>query len=647
MSQRNDGDNTNIGGALPAVPRPTPAQDPFAWPAQPPAGPGAPPAAGMPPAAAPDNDRTVIGGALPPVPARPPAGAPPGSAAPGQPPFGSPSPWPSGPATDNTWIGGALPAAPAPQPAWPASPGLQHPPGQPYGAPPQAAPPPAAWPGASSQPAPGQSWSGQSYPGQSYPGQAYPGQSYPGQAYPGGVPGQPAPAFGLGLGTGLGSGLDPQGGQGFFPASAPQFQPGPNLSPVPRVSLQQALRATGIGDGGSTNPLLASATNLLILFGRLRTGIVEMDPQPLIEHVTREIEGYEARAIAQGAPPQEAMVGKYLLCGTADDIVQNLPGADRGIWIQYSMAARFFNTRDTGVGFFREAEKAIQSPAQYANLLELMQVCLSLGFEGQYRTVQGGVAQLSRIRAAIYEAVRRVRPRPDEDLSRSWQAVLPGGRRRFGAIPVWAIGGMAAATLVAFFATLSTLITNESTAAAQTLYTLHPLDRKIALNGVLPAKPFVAETSAAQLERIQSGLQSQIDQGLVSVGEIGDFIYIRVGNLLLFELGSAEVKPEFSQLAGEIARVVNAEAGPVLVEGHTDASKPKGTARYKTNLALSLARAESVGAVLGPLLTDPTRLKVEGQGEAQPIADNATREGAAANRRVEVMIAKEGTFEAP
>ena len=53
MSQRNDGDNTNIGGALPAVPRPTPAQDPFAWPAQPPAGSGAPPAGGM-PAAAPD-----------------------------------------------------------------------------------------------------------------------------------------------------------------------------------------------------------------------------------------------------------------------------------------------------------------------------------------------------------------------------------------------------------------------------------------------------------------------------------------------------------------------------------------------------------------------------------------------------------------
>ncbi len=84
-----------------------------------------------------------------------------------------------------------------------------------------------------------------------------------------------------------------------------------------------------------------------------------------------------------------------------------------------------------------------------------MHVCLSLGFEGQYRTVEGGGTLLARIRAAIYEAVRRIHPRPDEDLSKSWTPVLIGGRRRFSSIPVWVIAGVAAAALVAFFATLS------------------------------------------------------------------------------------------------------------------------------------------------------------------------------------------------
>jgi type VI secretion system protein ImpK len=405
------------------------------------------------------------------------------------------------------------------------------------------------------------------------------------------------------------------------------------------------LQATGIGDGGATNPLLSSATNLLILFGRLRTGIVEMNALPLMEHVTREIDGYERRAMTAGAPAQEAMVAKYLLCGTADDIVQNLPGADRALWEQYSMAARFFNVRDTGVGFFREAEKAIQSPAQYANLLELMHVCLSLGFEGQYRTVEGGGTLLARIRAAIYEAVRRIHPRPDEDLSKSWTPVLVGGRRRFSSIPVWVIAGVAAAALVAFFATLSTLLSRQGAAVAEALYTLHPTEQRIALNGQVPVTPFVA--SSTQLDRIRAALAPEIDQNLVSVGELGDYIFVRVGNLLLFNSGQAEVRPEFAPLAARIAEVVNAEQGPVVVEGHTDSLQPSGRGRYKNNLDLSLARAEAVGAVLAPLLTEPDRLRVEGRGEAQPVVGNATEEQRAQNRRVEILIAKEGSFEAP
>lgn len=542
----------------------------------------------------------MIGGALPQAPRS-------GSAAPGagDQNFGWGLPQRPGGDDDRTVIGGALPPMPAQNPsAWPSAP--------------QPAPhsPPPPWQGG------GQGLGGLG---------AAPSPSPPG-------------SFGLGLGTGLGG----QGQQGFFPQLEPAYQgQAPAAAPLPRIPLQQALKATGLAQGGSANPLLAAATNLLILFGRLRSGIVEMNAVPLMEHVTREIEGYEARAIAGGAPPQEALVAKYLLCGTADDIVQNLPGADRGLWEQYSMAARFFNTRDTGVGFFREAEKAIQSPAQYSNLLELMQVCLSLGFEGQYRTVQGGSAQLARIRSALYEAVRRVRPRPDDDLSYSWQPVMLGGKRRFGQIPVWVIGGLCAAALVAFFATLSTLINRQSAVAAHELYTLHPTDQKIALNGQMPSVPYVSEAAVTQLNRIRTAMQPEIEQQLVSVDEIGDFISIRVGNLLLFDSGQAKVKEDFAPLAARIAEVVNAEQGPVLVEGHTDAQQPSGRGKYKTNLDLSLARATAVGEVLTPLLTDAARLKVEGRGEAQPIADNAEEAGRAQNRRVEIMIAKEGTFEAP
>ncbi len=450
------------------------------------------------------------------------------------------------------------------------------------------------------------------------------------------------PNYGPAAGAGIGY-QDP----GFFP-EVPAHKP-TNEQPrmqAPRIRLEEALRAKGLGKGGPSNPLMAAAANLLILFGRLRSGVVEMQAVPLMEHVTREIADYEANAIQGGADPHEAAVGKYVLCGTADDIVQNLPGADRGVWIQYSMVARFFQKRDSGVGFFQEAEKAMQAPGQRFNLLELMLVCMSLGFEGQYRTLPNGAMELARIRAAIYETLRRVKPRPDEDISVNWTAVPMAGRRKWGSVPIWIVASIAAVMIVGAYATLSTLISRDGGQVALTLNGMHPNVAKISLIRTSPtAQVFVPPPrDSTQLDRITTSLADQIADGSVTIGEKGDFIFIRVGNLLLFNSGSADVKPEFSDLAKHIADTMNGETGPVIVQGFTDGVQMSGRGRFKNNQELSEARATAVAEVLKSQLTNPDRVTVEGKGEADPIGDNATADGQALNRRVEILMAREGTF---
>lgn len=112
---------------------------------------------------------------------------------------------------------------------------------------------------------------------------------------------------------------------------------------------------------------------------------------------------------------------------------------------------------------------------------------------------------------------------------------------------------------------------------------------------------------------------------------------------LLFPTGSAEL-----QLAGRQA--IDAVAGPlaelpqpVEVEGHTD-DVPIVSATFPSNWELSTARA---GRVLRELEVThhvtPTRLSSAGYGEHRPVADNATPQGRAQNRRVEiVLVAIEG-----
>jgi type VI secretion system protein ImpK len=566
-----------------------------------------------------DKDKTVFGGALPGFGAQPQR---PASGGFGQPPEGG----------DRTVIGGALPQQPRPAPGGFGGGGFQPTapaPQQPFGSPP---------PG-------GNTWLGGALPPQpAYPQPSYPAQQpyqQPYQQPPQQPAYQPAPQFGAPGGIGQAAGAP----EGFFPTMPSQRPQAPMQMQQPRISLDAALRATGLGRGGSSNPLVAAAANLLILFGRLRTGLVEMQAMPLMDHVTREIDLFERNAVASGCDPHEAQVGKYVLCGTADDIVQNLPGSDRGVWEQYSMVARFFQQRNSGVGFFMEAEKAMQAPGQRFQLLELMLTCLSLGFEGQYRTQQNGAVDLARIRAAIYETLRRVKPRPDEDVSVAWTAVPMGGRRKFGGIPIWIVAALALATVVGTYAGLSTLLARDGGVVTRTLNLMHPNSAAITLvRSAAVVEAFVAPQDTTQLDRISAVLADQIADGSVSVGTKGDFIFVSISNLLLFDSGKATVKAEFKGLADEIANMLNSEAGPIRILGFTDNVPMSGRGAFKSNDELSLARAEGVRDVLLETLTDATRVSVEGKGEADPIADNATDEGRSQNRRVEILLAREGTF---
>lgn len=417
----------------------------------------------------------------------------------------------------------------------------------------------------------------------------------------------------------------------------------------PKIDLRVALSAKGLGAGGPKSPMLAAAANLMILFGRLRTQMVDMDARPLMEHVTREIEVFEKNCLDAGIDNHETQVAKYLLCSTADDIVQNIPGNDRHVWIQYSMTVRFFNRRTSGVGFFQEVEKALQAPAQRFQLLELAMTCLSLGFEGQYRTAPNGAVELSRIRGMIYDSLRRVQPRPDDDVSPRWQPVDMGRRRRFGGTPLWVTASVLGLALMGAYFGLSTLISNEGNIVSQRLLSMHPTS-EVAL--VRPAavafEPLVVDNEEfidkGQLDRLRGGLSSDIENGNVEVDMKGDFIFVRVSNALLFATGKADTKPEFAELAARISTALNAEPGPVFVFGYTDNVPMSGRGRFKNNHDLSLARAEAVKKVLAETMTDKERFVVEGKGEADPIGDNATDDGKALNRRVEIMIKRQETL---
>jgi OOP family OmpA-OmpF porin len=105
---------------------------------------------------------------------------------------------------------------------------------------------------------------------------------------------------------------------------------------------------------------------------------------------------------------------------------------------------------------------------------------------------------------------------------------------------------------------------------------------------------------------------------------------------ITFENNSAELKESAKPVLDDVAGKINDAEGvkSITVVGHTDSS---GAAAY--NKDLSQRRAQSVVDYLqGKGVTVP--LTAEGAGEEQPVADNATAEGRAKNRRVEFDVYK-------
>ncbi|TPM48423.1 type VI secretion system protein TssL [Mesorhizobium sp. B2-2-3] len=419
---------------------------------------------------------------------------------------------------------------------------------------------------------------------------------------------------------------------------------------APRTGIEQeSLFNAGSGiKYAAANPILAAAAPLLMLLGQFRLLPVERQAAPLAQHVTEAIEKFDRIVEKSGVAEEDARIAKFALCETADDLIGNLPWPRTDAWAPHGMLRQFFHLEPTGTGFYEALNKILASPEKHYDLLELMHACLSLGFEGQYRGVTRQDNNLERVRRDVYETLRYFRPRSGGDISPHWQGLAATMAQSSARLPLWVVAAAATALLTAAFFALRVFITNEGEAVAGELLALDPstpvvIERASVAPLAEPAK-VTPPAATAQIDRIRAALAKDLEGGGLTIGTKGDFIVVEINNLLLFQSGRAEARPEFQPIATDIAAALEHEPGPIRIVGHTDNVKPRKSSAFKSNFDLSVARAKAVEVLMAVKFSDPSRLTVEGKGEDEPIADNATLDGRAKNRRVDVMIPREETL---
>jgi len=153
--------------------------------------------------------------------------------------------------------------------------------------------------------------------------------------------------------------------------------------------------------------------------------------------------------------------------------------------------------------------------------------------------------------------------------------------------------------------------------------------------GSLPAPR--TEAIAQVRERIEKELAGAITAGQLEVGADDRGLVLSLPESATFPVASADVTATAQAVIDRVATTLEPLDVAVRIEGHTD-DTPIRTVRYSSNWELSTARASAVVARFIDQRMNPRRLSAAGYGEFHPRASNATAEGRASNRRVDVVV---------
>jgi chemotaxis protein MotB len=151
------------------------------------------------------------------------------------------------------------------------------------------------------------------------------------------------------------------------------------------------------------------------------------------------------------------------------------------------------------------------------------------------------------------------------------------------------------------------------------------------------------------LERIEQNLTQSLSGAMathaVAVTMSRDGLVISLREAGFFKSGSAAPKPEGMDTLRQIAASLSQVPYDLRVEGHTD-NIPIHNAAFDSNWELSAARATNIARLLLEWhAVSPQKLSAAGYGEYHPVIDNATAEGRAQNRRVDLVVLPRTTID--
>ena len=412
----------------------------------------------------------------------------------------------------------------------------------------------------------------------------------------------------------------PGGRSAGTPRQEPPQRPAQTPPPAPMNSL------AGASQAGS--PLTAAATPLLSLAGRLAGTAHHPDPQQLSQQISQAIRQFEMDATTAGVPQETVLVARYVLCSLLDEMALNTPWGSQSSWAAQTLLSTFHKEAWGGEKFFEIHDRVLQDPGRNLDLIELLFMCLCMGFEGKYRHSGDGVSRLAGIRDNLAAVLRTQRGEHERALSPRWQGVERTDSPLTRHVPMWVFASVAIG--IAVLAYLG-FVFNANRASDAVTAEIAALGRDVP--PIVEQRGFIEERTL----KLSDLLQGEVAAGRIEVTEKQgtETVTLRA----LFDSGSADIRGAQREILETVAGALDQLPGPVLITGHTD-NVPSRSLRYPSNWHLSKERAESVQAFLAARIA-AERIVAEPRADSDPLVPNDSASNRAMNRRVEITLFSE------
>jgi type VI secretion system protein ImpK len=374
------------------------------------------------------------------------------------------------------------------------------------------------------------------------------------------------------------------------------------------------------------NPLLAAANPLLMLVPRLRHARAMPDVAGLRARLVQGIRDFASSAQAGQLAPERVMAARYVLCTMLDEAASDTPWGGHGAWGRHSLLAEFHNEVSGGEKVFQLMARLAEKPQANRDLLELIYAAISLGFEGRYRVIEGGRAQLEAVRAKLAQLITQQRGPYPKALAEHWQGSPASTRRVLSWLPLAVTGALSLLLMGLLYGALSWSLAGRADPVFEQIQRLRL------------APPVTPVAQPATQPRLAQFLQADIKAGLVTVRDEVDRSVVTIRGDGLFAAASATLADDKTAVMQRIAQALMSVPGAVLVTGHTDNSAMRGSLRFPSNWHLSDERARAVRSLMVTAGLPAARVQAEGRAEGEPTAPNDTPANKALNRRVEVTL---------